>query len=445
MNGLGKHDSSLNQGERDILLKAFWASVWVYNLTLTTIKVSILTQYLRIFPIRRFRIACFIVLGIVVTYGAWAIFSSVFICQPVAFAWNKSITGGRCINQLIIWVTNAGVNIGQDVVIFLMPLFVVRTLPIPKSQKKGLVVMFVLGASVTMVSIIRLYSLDAIANSNDVSFDNTDHATLSVVEVNMGIVCACLPSMRPLFGLLMPQYFSEAPQPPNDRTQDIEHLKQGPNVRCTLISRYTMARPNTTATRPSFATRAPSTIITRPNTARTRPTTALTHLTRPVISRTITSQSNASRAASEQDEIPLQPVPPMLSRTASGKFFFSNSHRDAPPPNLRSSTSQGHSRSGSNASTQSTASEARGRTVARLESDFNPLRMSPVTPFNPSLFSPSWPAPLHVRKASPLASGSYTRTPSNTRTPSPLPPRTPKTPGSDKQLPITPFPVGYAV
>lgn len=128
------------------ITQSFWASVWVYNLTLTVTKISILVQYLRIFPVRNFRIACFAVLGVVVAYGGWSTFSSVFICSPVAFAWDKSIGNGRCMNQLVIWVTNAGVNIAQDVVIFLMPLSIVRALQIPKSQKEGLVGMFVLGA-----------------------------------------------------------------------------------------------------------------------------------------------------------------------------------------------------------------------------------------------------------------------------------------------------------
>jgi hypothetical protein len=70
----------------------------------------------------------------------------VFICSPITFSWDKSIEDGRCINQLIIWVVNAGVNIAQDVVIFLMPLSIVRALQIPKAQKEGLVAMFVLGA-----------------------------------------------------------------------------------------------------------------------------------------------------------------------------------------------------------------------------------------------------------------------------------------------------------
>ena len=114
-------------------------------MTLITIKVSILTQYLRIFPIRSFRIACFVVLGLVLAYGSWAVASSILTCSPVAFSWDKSIKDGSCMNQLTIWVVNAGINIAQDVTIFLMPLFVIQGLPISKSQKKGLRAMFILG------------------------------------------------------------------------------------------------------------------------------------------------------------------------------------------------------------------------------------------------------------------------------------------------------------
>jgi hypothetical protein len=105
-----------------------------------------IVQYLRIFPIRHFRMVCFGVLVVVVAYGTWAVVSSVLICNPIAFSWDKSISDGNCVNQLVVWVANAGVNIAQDLVIFSMPLFVVRTLQISKPQKKGLVLMFALGA-----------------------------------------------------------------------------------------------------------------------------------------------------------------------------------------------------------------------------------------------------------------------------------------------------------
>ena len=82
-----------------------------------------------------------------------------------------------------------------------------------------------------MVSIVRLYSLNNLANSNDPTFDNADQATLSTVEVNVGIICACLPAMRPLFALMMPKYFSSTlaytPVPATD-VERPKHIRAGP-------------------------------------------------------------------------------------------------------------------------------------------------------------------------------------------------------------------------
>jgi hypothetical protein len=57
-----------------------------------------LLQYLRIFPTRGFRIACIVILGIVIVYSFWTVFSSIFACTPIALFWNKTLTG-HCINQ----------------------------------------------------------------------------------------------------------------------------------------------------------------------------------------------------------------------------------------------------------------------------------------------------------------------------------------------------------
>lgn len=386
MNGLGEHSSSLQDGELETLLKAHWVSVWFYNLALTITKVAILTQYLRIFPIRRFSQACYGVLGFVICYGIWAVFSSLLICAPIAFTWNKSVPGGHCMNELAVWVTNAGVNIAEDLVIFAMPLVVVRSLQIPKSQKKGLVFMFALGASVTLVSVVRLYSLDDIANSNDVSFDNIAHVTLSAVEVNVGIICACLPAMRPLLARSMPQYFSAAPEYENMPVRDIEQSQQEQKT------------PLSTSVRTTRTT------TPRSETPRIAPLRMMA----------------PSRTDSAYGDVRLQDLKPTLSRTPSGRFSVTNSR----PPSLRLATSHVHSRSASNTSLNSQAR------AARFQGRLDPLRMSPVTPFSP---------PFLRRPASPLASGSHTRQTSGARSPSPPPTRASKT---NKRLPVTPFPVG---
>lgn len=119
--------------------------MWIYNLSLTATKISILVQYLKVFSTLRFRIICCVVLGFIVVYGTWTLFGSIFLCFPVDFFWDKSIPGGKCLNQEVVWFSNAGVNIAQDVVILFLPLPVLRKLAIPSRQKKALIVVFALG------------------------------------------------------------------------------------------------------------------------------------------------------------------------------------------------------------------------------------------------------------------------------------------------------------
>ncbi len=127
-------------------MQMFWASLWIYNLALTSTKISILVQYIRIFPTRHFRCACYAVLCIVIACGSWGVFGNVFLCNPVNFFWDRSLRGGKCMNNYIIWFTTAGLNIGQDLIILFLPIRVIRSLQISRSQKKGLITMLALGA-----------------------------------------------------------------------------------------------------------------------------------------------------------------------------------------------------------------------------------------------------------------------------------------------------------
>jgi len=66
--------------------------------------------------------------------------------------------------------------------------------------------------SVCVVSILRLQSLVAISNSADPTYDNPPAATWSSVEINVGIICSCLPCLRPLLARFMPNVFSTSIQ-----------------------------------------------------------------------------------------------------------------------------------------------------------------------------------------------------------------------------------------
>lgn len=100
--GMGRHADSLTPYDNKYSLIWFWASVWIYYLALCFAKLSILLQYLRIFPGRQFRIACSILMGIIVGWTLWAFFSAVFACWPIRYFWDTS-TKGACLNRLAVW------------------------------------------------------------------------------------------------------------------------------------------------------------------------------------------------------------------------------------------------------------------------------------------------------------------------------------------------------
>jgi hypothetical protein len=58
---------------------------------------------------------------------------------------------------------------------------------------------------VTVVSILRLQSLLQFANSTNLTWDNLAVTTWSTVEINVGIICACMPSLRVLLVRIFPK------------------------------------------------------------------------------------------------------------------------------------------------------------------------------------------------------------------------------------------------
>lgn len=81
-------------------------------------------------------------LGVVSVYGTWTVLGSIFECWPVAFFWDPTIKGGHCMNQYVVWFTNAGMNILTDFIIVILPIRSIRSLNLPKRQRRLLILVF---------------------------------------------------------------------------------------------------------------------------------------------------------------------------------------------------------------------------------------------------------------------------------------------------------------
>lgn len=81
-------------------------------------------------------------------------------------------------------------------------------------------------SSVTIISILRLRELVTFSSSTNPSWDQLDLAYWSTVELNVGIICTCLPSIRLILLRLFPRIIGSSisrNKSYEDRTEGYEY------------------------------------------------------------------------------------------------------------------------------------------------------------------------------------------------------------------------------
>ncbi|KAJ5831919.1 Integral membrane protein [Penicillium riverlandense] len=202
--GMGMHIKLIPPNILERQMKAFWLTIPFYNAAVLCAKASILMQYLRVFPTHRMRVICWVMIAILAIYGTWAVISAFLNCVPVAKFWDDSIPG-FCLSKPGLWFSNASMHITTDFAILMIPIPALMAIDLPRKQKIALMVMFALGSFVCITSIVRLTALKKIADSSDPTYDNVGAASWSAIECNTGIICACLPTLKPLLARLFPR------------------------------------------------------------------------------------------------------------------------------------------------------------------------------------------------------------------------------------------------
>ncbi|KAF2225704.1 hypothetical protein BDZ85DRAFT_294173 [Elsinoe ampelina] len=195
--GFGKHIADLDPDTIRKTLKYFFVSQVVYKLSISFTKLSILAFYRRLFFIHtRFRKACNILMIVVAAWIVAALFSTVFQCTPVPYAYDKRINGGHCINLSASWYANATFNIISDFVITLLPMPVVSKLQMKTREKLMLCGLFALGFLVCVTSILRATTISITGSAVDRTWSSIDSSMWSVVEANLAIIGSCMPILK---------------------------------------------------------------------------------------------------------------------------------------------------------------------------------------------------------------------------------------------------------
>lgn len=215
--GAGRHMATLTSPEITKQIEMLYLSILSYRLSLLCTQCSIILQYLRLFTVQwGVRRVCWTLLALTSLYNIATFFAATFTCWPVKAFWDASVTGARCIDRTSLWFTNSAIGIVIDLALIITPIPALKSLNLPKKQKIALILVFAVGSFAVVTSILRLYSLYVVTHSDDITWDNANTAIWSAVEVNVGVICACLPTLKPLFIRVFPSLMTTITHTSND-------------------------------------------------------------------------------------------------------------------------------------------------------------------------------------------------------------------------------------
>ena len=143
--GLGRSFSSFSPEDKVKYLQTGLANNFFYVFALTFVKISILFLYLRAFTYPFVLVASKVLLGIVIITHLWIIISVATTCIPLDALWNLAKRSTAYCHPFSVWWSHTGINITTDLLIFALPLTVLRKMRVPKRQKTALHFVFGLG------------------------------------------------------------------------------------------------------------------------------------------------------------------------------------------------------------------------------------------------------------------------------------------------------------
>ncbi|KAK0713191.1 hypothetical protein B0T26DRAFT_742013 [Lasiosphaeria miniovina] len=138
-----------------------------------------------------------LVIFIVVGSSVAIMFATIFACQPVAAAWDLTITEFTCINRVALHEATAIIGAVTDLLVLAVPVSIVVTLQITTWLKIGLIGFFIIGAITSFTSIMRLVALINSLDNEDKSWGAGVVLLWIFAESNLAIICGPTTTIKP--------------------------------------------------------------------------------------------------------------------------------------------------------------------------------------------------------------------------------------------------------
>lgn len=137
-------------------------------------------------------------------------------CRPVQVGFESPRPpNASCTDIVTLYLSSAPVNIITDLALLFIPFPILTSIRLPRNEKIILIITFSFGAFVAVVDVIRIAYLQSAsvarlqegslaARDGDFSWIASLSFMWSAVEVHVGIICACVPGVKPLVAKVFP-------------------------------------------------------------------------------------------------------------------------------------------------------------------------------------------------------------------------------------------------
>lgn len=204
--GLGYHFMYLLhsgwRGKNFIMISGFPATI-TNNLGTLFTKASILVFYLRFSTSRIFSITVYIALFIVVVANFLGAIGTLIACRPMAAFWDRDVKG-ECFDRDAWYAWLIILNCVTDGILLVLPAWLLAPLRIGFTQKLALGTILGTGGFVLGVSIYRVIVVSQGWGHEDFTYRFAINYIWSIIETNVAIICACLPTLRAFCGRYIP-------------------------------------------------------------------------------------------------------------------------------------------------------------------------------------------------------------------------------------------------
>ncbi|CAD0108078.1 unnamed protein product, partial [Aureobasidium uvarum] len=191
-------------------VKAYTAAKILFIVSSTCVRTALLLFYLWLIKDlaeKSLRRIIYVVMGLNAALCLVGIFVSIFRCSPISAAWTPNASGAHCFSEGVAVTTIGALLSVMDFVVNILPLPIVARLNVAFKQRFAATVLLSLGTIATAAGIVReVYVYRAFIGTKDSTWGALPLWICADVEIYL---CACVPSLRPLWTQLTSWFSSK--------------------------------------------------------------------------------------------------------------------------------------------------------------------------------------------------------------------------------------------